>query len=108
MSYPVTTLTQTGTGSSGVYIPDTFLNPFNIGIGCIVTGTVTFTVQHTFDDVFSPTFSAGSATWFPNSGITDKSANTDGNYAYPVNGIRVTVTAGTGSVTVKLLQAGAK
>jgi hypothetical protein len=114
MSYPVITLTKTGTGRSSVHIPDTFEDPFNIGIGCVVsgTGTVTYSVQHTFEDVFSPTFDASTATWFSNSGITDKTANTDGNYAYPVNGISLNITAKTGTpgptVTVYILQAGAR
>ena len=107
MSYPVITLTQTGTGSTTkIVVPDTFKNPFNIGIGCVVTGTVNYTIEHTFENVLAAGFSAGSATWFPNSGITSKTANTDGNYAYPVNGIRLTVNSGTGTVTAYILQAG--
>lgn len=108
MSYPVITMTQTGTGSTTARVPDTLLNPFNIGIGCVVTGTATYSIEHTFEDVTSPTFNPASATWFKNSGISSKSANQDGNYAYPVNGIRLTIESGTGSVTAYLLQAGAR
>jgi hypothetical protein len=108
MSYPVITLTQTGTGSTTAMVPDTFKNPFNIGIGCVVTGTVNYTIEHTFENVMSPTYNPATATWFPNSGITTKTANTDGNYAYPVNGIRLTVNSGTGSVTAYILQAGTR
>lgn len=107
MSFPVIKLTQTGVGRSRVHVPDTFRDPFNIGIGCVVTGTVTFVVQHTFEDVTDPAFNSATATWFDNS-MGSKSANADGNYAFPVNGISVNVTAGTGSVTVYLLQAGAR
>ena len=108
MSYPVIKLTQTGTGSTTVHVPDTFRDPFNIGIGCVLTGTATYSIEHTFEDVLSPTFNASSATWFKNSGISSKSANQDGNYAYPVNGIRLTIESGAGSVTAYHLQAGAR
>lgn len=108
MSFPVIIRSVTGVGTSAVHVPDTFQTPFNIGLGCVVTGTVTFSVEHTFEDVFSPTFNPATATWFANSGLSSKSANADGNYAYPVNGIRLNVTAGTGSVTLYILQAGAR
>ncbi len=101
-------LTQTGTGRSRVHVPDVYLDPFNIGIGCEVTGTVTYNVEHTFDDPFLPNFTAASATWFANSGLAGKSDNQNGNYAYPVNGISVNVLSGTGTVTVYLLQAGTR
>lgn len=108
MSFPVIKLTKTGTGRSTVHVPDTFQNPFNIGVGCVVSGTATYTVQHTFEDVTDPAFNPATATWFDNSGLTAQTGNANGNYAYPVNGISVNVTAGTGTVTVYLLQAGAR
>lgn len=105
---PPITLTQTGTGRSRVHIPDFFRNPFAIGIGCVVTGTVTYNVEHTFDDTQSSNFDPSTATWFQNSGITGATANKDGNYAYPVRGISLNVTAGTGSVVLYIEQAGTR
>jgi hypothetical protein len=67
----------------------------------IVTGTVDYTVQHTFDDP-----AVGFATWFPHPTIAAQSTNKDGNYAFPVTGIRITVNSGGGTVTFKLIQAG--
>jgi hypothetical protein len=81
-------------------------SPFNVGFGVIVSGTVNFTVQHTFDDVFSPSFNAGTATWFPHPTIAAQSANVDGNYAFPVTAIRLLVNSGGGTATLVLLQAG--
>jgi hypothetical protein len=81
-------------------------SPFNVGFGVIVSGTVNFTVQHTFDDVFSPSFNAGTATWFPHPTIAGQAANADGTYAFPVTAIRLLVNSGGGTATLVLLQAG--
>ena len=112
MSYPVIVLTAASgvsSGASTVYVVDTFKNPVNIGLGCVITaGSPTYTVEHTFDDVYAPTFDPATATWFANSGLTSKSANDNGNYAYPINGIRVRVVSGSGTVKLYVLQAGAR
>ena len=100
------TVSQTGAGSSAVVIPDYMLNPFNIGVAVKVTGTVTYTVEHTFDDVLSPTFTPASATWFPHTTLAAQTASAVSNYAFAVRGIRVTVTAGSGTAALTLVQSG--
>lgn len=108
--FTVTGVSSTvGYPSSGVFFPDYYVRPFNIGIGTIVNSTAsTFNVEHTFDYTGSSTFISSNATWFPNTGITAKSTNTDGNYAYPVTAIRLNVTTGSATGTVQLvaIQAG--
>lgn len=94
--------TKTGTGSSNILATDTYISPFNVGFGVVVTGTVTYTVQHTFDNVQT----TASPTWFPHPTIADKSDNQDGNYAFPVAAVKVLVTAGTGTATLTMIQAG--
>lgn len=95
-------VTQSEVGSSAVQVPDIRLNPFAIGVGVAVTGTITYTVQHTFDDPFSAV-----ATWFDHPSLTAQTTNKDSNYAFPVRGIRLSVSASTGgSATLKLVQAG--
>lgn len=96
-------LTITGVGSSAVAPMNLHATPFNIGIGVVVSGTVTYSIQHTFDDVFN---AAVTPTWFTNSSLSGLSANADGNYAFPVTGIKVLVTAGTGTATATIIQAG--
>jgi hypothetical protein len=98
---------------SAILFPDLYLNPFNIGIGAMtVTGTATFAVQHTFDDIDNNDISTlVSAKWADNTGITGKSASdalVSGNYAYPVSGIRLALTSGTGTVKAWLRQAGTR
>lgn len=91
-----------GVGSSRIVQPDHHKTPFNVSIGCDVSGTVNFTVQHTFDDIGDGT----NLTWFDHATIAGKSSNIDGNYAFPVRGIRVKINSGTDTVKTTLIQAG--
>ena len=95
------TKSQTGAGSTGAIVVNTNTNPTNIGFGVIVSGVVNYTVQHTFDDPASTL-----STWFPHPTLASQIASADGNYAFPVTAIRVTVNSGAGSVTLKAIQAG--
>jgi hypothetical protein len=95
------TVSKTGVGSSDSLVMNTNISPFNVGFGVIVTGTVDYTVQHTFDDP-----ATGFTTWFSHPTIAGETTNQDGNYAFPVTGIKVLVNSGTGSATLKLVQAG--
>lgn len=94
-------VSKTGAGSSSALVMNTNTNPFNVGFGVIASGTVNYTVQHTFDDP-----AVGFTTWFNHPTIAAQIASADGNYAFPVTGIRVTVNSGDGSATLKLIQAG--
>lgn len=96
----------TGTGTSGVYAPDNYISPFNIALGVTVTGTVTYTVQYTFDNVFAATFDPSTAAWVDHPSLTAKSTSLDSNIAYPVQGVRLNVTAGTGVTRLTIIQAG--
>ena len=94
-------VSRTGVGSSDALVMNTNISPFNVGFGVIVDGTVNYTVQHTFDDP-----SVGFTTWFDHPSVAALAADADGNYAFPVTGIKVLVNSGGGSVTLKLVQAG--
>ena len=98
-----TTKTVTGVATSAWIPLDRNANPFNIGFGAVVSGTVTYTVQHTFDNVQDSTVTP---TVFDHPVVAGKTVNSDGNYAYPVRAIRLNVTAGTGTVTLTVMQAG--
>lgn len=114
---PVAKIIQTGPGATPAWNTDLYRpSPFNIGIGVVINSTgITYNVEHTFDAVFPGTFgssislvASSAATWFVNAGISAQSSNKDGNYAFPVVGVRLNVTAGssTGTATMTLLQAG--
>jgi len=94
--------TKTGVGSSNILATELYISPFNVGFGVVATGTVTYTIQHTFDNVQT----VASPVWFPHPTIASKSDNQDGNYAFPVAAVKVLVTAGTGTATMTMIQAG--
>lgn len=98
--------TQTGVGSSALFVPDIDRNPISIGFGCDVTGTANYTVEHTFDNIQAPGFSAASAKWYPHPTVAALTADEDGTYAFPVRAIRVTINSGAGSVRFTIIQAG--
>lgn len=84
-------------------------SPFNVGLGVTVEGgsTLTYSVQHTFDDIWAPGFDPSTASWFSNSGLSAKTTSLDGNYAFPVTAVRLNVTAWTsGSATMTVVQSG--
>jgi hypothetical protein len=93
-----------GTGSSNVLAMDTYISPFNVGFGVVVTGTVNYTVQHTFDNPQT----VASPTWFDHPTVAAKTASQDGNYAFPVAAIKVLVNSGTApfTATLTVIQAG--
>ena len=93
---------KTGVGSSPSLATDLYISPFNVGFGVVATGTVTYTVQHTFDNLAT----TASPVWFSHPTIAAKTDNQDGNYAFPVAAIKVLVTAGTGTAAITLIQAG--
>ena len=98
--------TLTATGVTDPAPMDQYISPFNVGLCVIVDGTVSYTVQHTFDDPFTSDFDPATATWFNHTDLVSQATSQDGNYAFPVTGIRLTVNSGAGSATLKLIQAG--
>lgn len=96
-------------GTNGVgatpWIPlDRSRNPFAVGFGIAVEGTVNYTPQHTFDNVQDPETVPdvfdNDGTAFP---ATD---NQDGNIAFPVAAFRVQINSGTGILRIRVIQAG--
>jgi hypothetical protein len=97
------TVSQTGAGSSATIPVDHYQTPFNIGMGVTVSGTVNYTIQHTFDNVQD---SAVTPTWFSHPTLASLTAAADGNYAFPVRAIKILQNSGSGTTTLTLIQAG--
>ena len=97
----VQTVSKTGTGSSDPVVINTNVTPVNIGFAAIVTGTVNYSVQFSYDDP-----ATGFTTWFDDTTITSKTGNEDGYVNFPITGIKVLVNSGTGTVTFRVVQAG--
>jgi len=73
---------------------------FGVGLGLVVSGTITCTVQHTFNDIQNPT---ESRTWFNHETLASVTANDDGNYAFRCEGVRLLVvptSTATASLTI--------
>ena len=65
--------TVTGVGSANPYPVDTYISPSNMGLAVIVSGTITYKVQYTFDDVFANGYVAASGNWFDHQPVHDAS-----------------------------------
>ena len=94
-----------GVGDSNVYPVDNYISPSNMGLAVVVSGTITYKVQYTFDDVFAKGYTPASGNWFDHPTLTG-SASLNSNIAYPVTGIRLSTSAGTGTATLTIIQAG--
>lgn len=91
-----------GSATSSNWIPCNIQQEdFKVSLGLEVTGTGTYKVQHTFDNIQTDT----SPTAFDHSVLVGIVASTDSNYAFPVRAIRLTCTSyTTGSATLKIIQ----
>lgn len=96
----VQTISLTGTGNSSPVVVNTNVTPVNIGLAFVVTGTVNYTMQVTYD---SPT---SFATWFDDATVASKTANFASSITTPVTGIRFKINSGTGTVDMSAVQAG--
>lgn len=97
------TVGTTGVGASQPIPLDIYLDPFNVSCFVDVTGTVNYTVQFTFDDVFGST---GPFTWTNHPDLTSATADGDGTYISPVTATRIVTNSGTGSAVFTVIQAG--
>ena len=78
--------------SKPIKIEDT--TDIKISYACIVTGTVTYSVQHSLDGI----------NFIDNTDVLNATTTRDGNYIFPVQSIRVNITAGAGSVKMHVRQ----
>lgn len=106
MAFPIVSYTVTGAGTSSVINLDSLANPFNVGVGVDISATATYTVEYTFNDVSSDSFTAGSATWFTDTSFGTANADKAISFTIPCRGIRLNVSASTGSATIYVQQAG--
>lgn len=105
------TVTVTDVANSSPIPLDIYLKPFQVTIQCVISGTPTYTVQYTNDDVFAEGYDPDDAgsTWFDLSGIDDAVANAVDSLISPVTAIRLVVSAvgdPADSVTMRVTQAG--
>jgi hypothetical protein len=100
------TVSQTGTGRSAVVAVDNFTNPFNIGLYASLTGTATYNIEISPDDPMDAGYVASSATWIAAPSFSALTATTVGAMTVPAKAISINITANTGTVSLKIMQAG--
>ncbi len=88
-------ISQVGTGTSDPILFKAPKDDFVMLINAYVTGTVTYDIQYTIDDV------AIEDCQYVTLGDVDRDANSDDSMYFPVRAIRVDITSGSG--TVKLV-----
>lgn len=86
-------VTQTGVGASDtIRILDT--SDIRVAYEVIVSGTVTYSVQHTI----------GGSVYRDNTDTAAQTTSQEGNYVMPIKGVRINVTAGSGTATLHVNQ----
>jgi len=98
------TISKTGTGRSAVIASDSFQNPFNVGLVIVVTGVATFNIEISMDDPML----ADPTVWAVDAGFSAKTASINGSITVPHHALSINVTAGTGTVTAYIVQAGVR
>jgi hypothetical protein len=99
------TISKTGTGTTAWYPVDRVQSPFNASVSVVVSGTVTYDVEHTFDDIFDPSVTP---TAFKHATLVSQTANGNSNYAFPIRAVRLNNTAGTGTSSLTWMQGHSK
>ncbi len=117
----VTGITSTGAGAAGTVTAGTngvgsspwntlnwhVTSVMNVSVGIeIVTGSVNYSVQHTYDD--PNRLLAGAAFPFPYvaTGFLALTASADGVFELPIAAVNVLINSGTGTLRVRILQSG--
>jgi hypothetical protein len=101
------TVSQTGVGTSPLIVWDYMHTAIACSISTIVSGgSATYTIQHTFDDVFASNYNPATGNWFDHdiSNMVGATTNQDSNYSAPVRASRINLTSGTGTVTLTGIQ----
>lgn len=99
------TVGLSGAASSGIFLTNIFAQNFKVGFLCRPTGTLNYTVQSTLDDVNIDDIST--IHWLAHDVVASKTTEEDGNYEFPVTGIRVIIGSYTsGSLAIDFIQSG--
>lgn len=95
--------THTTTGAKDPVLLDWTLTPFAVSVGVeLASGTATFKVQYTLDDLNS---SSPTPYWFDDANIPAGTTATDiTNYVVPIRAVRLNIAAISGTVNFKVVQ----
>lgn len=102
------TVGTNGVGGTPWQIISADLTPINLGIGVVVSGTVNFTFQYTYDDpsgVYPNPAVTFPVAWSLTA-LSSKAVATDSSIAFPVAAYRLLINSGTGTATATVIEAG--
>jgi hypothetical protein len=90
------------------WVPLDIYDEFNVGIGVVLNpGVLTYTVEHTFDDVFATGFEPSTAATFNHATLAAQSSSADGSYVSPPVAVRLAISAYTsGSAILQIVSTG--
>ncbi len=91
-------ITQVGTGRSQIVVADIYQQPFDMGIGLNVTGTINYDIQYTLDDVAN--IAPASIVWQKHPTLQGLTANANGSIGFPVTGVTIFVNSAIGGAQV--------
>lgn len=97
--------TLTGGTGGGVPIPMNINNTVvGVGIACYATGTVNYTVYHTYDNIEEAT----SPIWFQHGDpiMINATATQESNFVIPIGAVQVILNSGSGSIVTRVNQQG--
>lgn len=96
-----------GGAKTSATIPlDHYISPFATTLSVLVTGTVNYTVQYTFDQIQQDNWTPATGNWVDHPNLTAQTATKDSNLAYPAMAVRIVLNTGSGSVRFTVIQAG--
>jgi len=102
-------------GGSGTQIAspvcpiDHYVSPANIALNVVISGSITYTVQYTFDNVFAAGYDPANGNWTNHPTLVTQTTTKDSNISYPVRGVRIISPASpssSGIATLTIIQGG--
>ena len=105
MTRPITRTVSSQAASTPIALNTQVKSPFSVTLLADLTGTATFSVQYTLDDVFDNAYVPANGVWTAVTNMSGLTADGAGTLTSPVTAVRLNVSAFTsGSVTLTVVQ----
>lgn len=99
-------ISTSGTSTSDVAGLCYYISPFSVSVVTTVTGSATYTLQYTADNIQASSFTPAGANWQDHPMMTGSTTSGIAEFTSPVTAVRLNQTSGAGSVAAKVIQAG--
>ena len=105
MSKPMS-ISTSGVSTSDVAGLCHYIAPFSVSVFTTVTGSATYTLQYTCDNIQASAFNPATANWQDHPQMTGATISGFVEFTAPCVAVRLNQTVGAGSVAGKVTQAG--